>query len=135
MAAHRANAFQIKVFQTLTDKPNAVRFDLRNGDAYDISVCMSDDLNLGDPPVGMPTPFYLENFSNGRWHIVLGSDIAFHFSTLILKGDTVPFEFHKPAPGVYRVVLEYTKRRSVPTCKEFYGTHRTKVRSAPFTVK
>lgn len=83
----------------------------------------------------MATPFYLESFANGSWHIVLGSDIAFHAATFILKGDTMPFEFHKPAPGVYRAVLEYTKREDFPSCKEFYSTHRKKMHSASFTVK
>lgn len=129
-----AQAAKIALIKRDSGEVNALRFDVMNDDRHDISVCVSDDLNLGDPPVGQVTPFYLERFSNGHWHVAIGSDIALHVITFIKAGDRVPFQFHTRERGRYRLVMEYKERANFPSCEDFYRAHPRKLRSAPFNI-
>jgi hypothetical protein len=117
-------------------KASALTFLVENRNPYDLSVCVTNEWNISDEPiVNDVTPFDLQSFSRGKWHYVIGNDMANHWITWIDGRKTISFSMHKPDPGTYRVVMRYRKREDFKDCHEFHSKHVRSATSAPFTIR
>jgi hypothetical protein len=116
-------------------KAPAVTFLVENRNKYDLSICVTDEWNTSaEPIVNDLTPFYLESFSHGKWHEVIGNDMADHFISWLKAADQESFSIHNPDPGTYRVVMLYRKREELASCQQLNSRHPHRATSAPFTV-
>jgi hypothetical protein len=114
------------------DTPNVVRFTVTNREDRKISVCMTDDLAIERNPHAGLSPFYLEQYVRGGWHVVIGSDIALRFTTAMDKGEQDSFTIAVPSKGRYRVVFLYVKGDDLKDCRSMLDRKHSQVTSPPF---
>jgi hypothetical protein len=116
-------------------KAPAITFVVENRNSYDLSMCLTNRWNMSaEPSVNDVTPFYMESLSRGKWHPVIGNDMAGDWISWMGAHDQASFSIPKPDSGTYRVVMRYIKREQLEDCKALDLKHLRRAYSSPFNI-